>query len=259
MPRPKDTPPQDNVWNPSIKEFIEAVESGQVDINPPQKKEELEPNPEAPEGLKEILERDYPLQLRVHREAGLLESVSVGEGHKAINGQDYAFPSQSEVIERLANKRELIERKLAQYTNPKIIITPIGKRIVDITECWKKTINQYKDKLHNRDGSKITPKDTYDMTAGSVENNNAPVWLWKEYQNDDKVIYDPEAFNNEPAKHKGKSKSQVLDTIGGYSIILMEDMDMPRENQAVEKVGRTPLEANKDAHQYLKILKEDRQ
>ena len=164
--------------------------------------------PKSPENLRAILERDYTLGQRVHRESGLLATLANGtEGIRAIDNKEYTFPTKQEVIERLMQKQEVIATKLTQYHNPKILIIPFGMRILDLAESWKGQIVKHKDKLHNRDGSNVESKATYDTTKYALEQTDAPVRTLSKYANDNDVVYDPQVFDPDPTVRQGKSKS----------------------------------------------------
>ncbi len=214
-------------------------------------------NPEAiffPE-LQIIFERDYGLQERVHRDSGLLQRLKDGsEGIKATNNTEYTFPTSEQVQKLIEANMEIVAKKMEQYNNPKIIITPIGLTKLQIVEAWKRTINDLKDKLHNRDDSPVETLAVYGMTKDKLENQTSPVWTWKEFADEAKTLYDVEVFNDDPKVSKGKTKEQLLGEFGGYSVILMEDQDAPRENTAVENNGRKSPEANLNANQYLELI-----
>ncbi len=218
------------------------------------------------EQFKDIIERDYEVQQTVHDKAGFLEALSNGEqGIKAIDGKEYHFPTQEDIVEAFEGQEDLIELKLRQYRNPKLIITPFGKPILDIAEKWKKVIETYakQDKLHNRDGSKVEPRKNnqglveYDMTANALHEDKAPVWIWEKYADQSNIVYDPEVFDRD--NHEGKQKEEVLANLGGYVISLREDAESPRSGTETDQEGRTPLSTNTNAHTYLKTLQENQQ
>lgn len=240
-----------------------------IDTQKDLRKEFLKPK-EGPkfinEQFKDILERDYKVQQEVHAQAGFLETLSNGEqGIKAIDGKEYRFPTQEDIARAFEGQEDLLELKLRQYRNPKLVITPFGKPILDIAEKWKKVIETYakQDKLHNRDGSKVEPRKNqqglveYDMTANALEKSEAPVWIWKKYADQSNVVYDPEVFNKDT--HQGKKKEEVIANLGGYTLSIREDAESPRSGTETDQEGRTPPATNMTAHNYLETLKKDPQ
>jgi len=215
--------------------------------------------PISPE-LQEILERDYPLQERVHREAGLIKILKNGqEGIEAVNGIEYTFPSETEVRKILEVNREILDIKIKQYNNPKIIITPIGLSIPDIVNACRRMVNAHKDKLKNRDGSKVIVQQDYNMDPNARQDKTSPVWMWDGFTDANNTLYDVVAFHKDKLQNRGKTKSEILKETGGYSVLLMEDQEAPKEGMATEKNGRKSLETNLTPSQYLERLLVDPQ
>lgn len=204
--------------------------------------------------LELLVESAYEQERHLHKEAGFLETLSDGtEGLTDLYGKEHAFPTKAEALSRLETKRELIEKKLAQYERPRLLIVPFGKSLPDFAHVWKQTLATHKDTLHNEDGSKETVNTT--MTGKKYENAESPAWVWKQYETAEKsgdLVYDPHSLDEH---HGGKTKKQKLAELGGYSVILIDDMtDLPAEGVAKTKKGRPTPEANHSPGDYLSML-----
>lgn len=209
------------------------------------------------ESLSELLNRDYESQHDVISALGLLETLSDGrEGIKAINGQEYPFPTMDEVAERLSAKQELIEQKLKQYENPTLLIVPIGLPLKSIRDAWRDSIVRHKDQLHNPDGTAVDTKE-WQLNGKEFENGESPLWVWDKYENADvsgDLIYDPTQYD--ATNHGGKTKQTILDEIGGYSIVITENTpNLPTDANAKTLDGRKQITPGMTPKEYLDAIK----
>jgi hypothetical protein len=209
--------------------------------------------------VEEARERD----LETQKQIGFLETLSTGrEGIIDVFGEEHPFPTTEEILERLENKKEIIELKLKQYHRPKLLIVPFGKSIVSeegvcFASALEQTLIKYKDTLHNEDGSWPFQDDTDQLktdTSGNLfANDDRPVWIWDQYKNAEEsgdLVYDAQELTE---NHQGKTKKQKIDEIGGYSIILIDDIvDLPQTGQ--DKEGRKTPDAGKTPQEYLQML-----
>jgi hypothetical protein len=203
----------------------------------------------------EKLKEQYETQKEILQRNGILEQLSSGElGIKAIDNQEYAFPSFPEITQGLRKNKEMFKTKIEQGFN-QLLITPFGMKLDDLTEKYKQVILK-----HHKEGKLFATKENPGDPDEKLELDEAnPVWVWDEYKEADqngKLVYSPQEFS---ANHQGKTKQEILNqTKQGFSVKLMEDLpNLPRANKGKEIKGRKQLEAGQSPNKYLETFKTD--
>ncbi|MBU4257159.1 hypothetical protein KKC04_01985 [Patescibacteria group bacterium] len=199
------------------------------------------------------LQEQYESQKEMFEKVGILEKLSTGKlGIKAIDNQEYAFPSYQEITKRIRENKETLKTKTEQGFN-QLLIVPFGLKLDDLIEKYKQVILK-----HYKEGKLFATKEnTQDPDEPLELNENQPVWTWDKYQNADTnedLVYFPQEFSE---NHQGKIKEQILkQTNQGFNILLLEDLpNIPRQGQGKEIKGRKQLEAGLTPNQYLETLK----
>jgi len=198
------------------------------------------------------LREQYESQKEIMERNGILEKLSTGElGIKAIDNQEYNFPTYQEITKRIKENKEILKTKTEQGFN-QLLIVPFGMKLNDLIEKYEQVILK-----HYREGKLLATKEKETDPDEPLElNESQPVWVWDKYQNADtngELVYFPEEFSK---NHSGKTKQEILKEQGGFSVILIEDLpNIPREGKGKEIKGRKQLEANQTPNQYLETLK----
>jgi hypothetical protein len=185
---------------------------------------------------------------------GVIEKLSNGElGIKAIDNEEYTFPTYREIIKRMKENRETLKTKIEQGFS-QLLIVPFGMKLDDLIERYRQVIIE-----HHRDGKLLGTKgDSADPDEPLELNEGKPVWVWGDYEDADvegKLIYHPEEFSEE---HGGKTKEEIIEERGGFTVLLLEDLpNIPREGKGETIKDRPQFETNQSPSQYLEALRTD--
>ena len=199
---------------------------------------------EAMIGLKE----QYETQVRLLKDAHLLETLSSGEeGIKGPDGAEYPLPTLSEVIERLLKQSERLMPKVEQGFK-KLQLVPFALRTNKLADAYAAAlkVKHARGELKYSDGA-VIPPDKFDP--------GNPVWRFNQYDTD-KARYFPDEF----APGKGLEHQEAILKFGGWQIELIEDLPtLPRwgQGETVPKGCRPQLESNQTPRTYLELLKQD--
>ena len=233
--------------------------------------QELEKIFEGGEGqeLEPWLAEQYQSQIDILESRAIIYELKPGErelGFKGIDGKEYPVPTQKEIAELIEKNKELIEKKKEQGFT-KLLLVPFGMKIDDLAKKYGELIiEHFKDgNLQNSEGKRI--EDLRKQGEGDNPINDAtgssehyPLWKWDQYTNadvDGKLVYYPESFDKN--NHHGRNKTEVLKELGGWNIVLIEDMpDIPRQGKGKTVGDRKQLEANSTPKEYLQVLANDK-
>lgn len=187
----------------------------------------------------------YEKQVEILLQLGIIEKLETkGMGIKGINGRDYPLPSFEDVESRLEAREDIVKIKQEQGFN-KLLLVPFGMSLDKLVDKYKQCILKHyaQGDLH------VAKKDAKDEGEEAVlanVNSEKPLWVWDKYQEADvkgKMVYQPKEFSE--TSHGGKTKAQILASLGGlggWRIILVEDMpNIPTENGQT-KAGRTQID-----------------
>ncbi len=208
-----------------------------------------------------LLKRTGLIETKTHTdETGREQEVSF---MRDIHGQEYPVPSYETLVERLAEKKELLHSKADQGFT-KFLLVPFGMSLDQMFEKFRAYLLDYK-KAHPEFGRK-DPR----IPDKSDQPDWDPLWVWKQgYTGADvngTLVYDPQLFDKE--HHNGLTKTQILDqqkanedpTVGWRILFLQRGMEgkgfneIPRQNKGGiqgKQVPRADLEAGKSANEYL--------
>lgn len=209
------------------------------------------------------LKKQYDSQKEILERTGVLKRLSNGDfGIKGIDNKEYSFPTYQEISQRMIKHREMLIPKTEHGFN-QLLIVPFGMKLEDLIEKYKQTLLD-----HYRQGKLLRTKKNPADPDEPITNldQNKPVWVSDRYKQVDEkgdLVYFPKEFDTK--KHQGKTKKEVLQTQGGYQILLLEDLsDIPRQRKGKEtyskrlKQTRKQLEAGLTPKKYLKTLQKDK-
>jgi len=187
------------------------------------------------------LRQQWEQQVQALNETGVLELLpkSTDIGIVDIKGNEQPIPTYEQIIDNLRNnpeQLEILEQKAEQYEHPKLLLVPIGMPIV-------KLIDQYKRLLIKKDKAKqlfSTNEDKLELDKEQPIYQESPL---DETSIDDKLIYFPESFTDNP---KGQTKQELIANHEAWQALVIEDADISRTNQSPEQY----LEATRQDKQY---------
>ena len=241
------------------------------------------------EGLtqKEAKEQ-YEKAINGYRELGLLKTLSSGkEGITRTEIEqgkekeyEYPIPSMMEVFASLRQNRELATEKLATMENPRIHLTPFALSPEAMAETHSKQIEDHfiEERI---EGDKRVPAKTskllgVDGQPLELRANKQNIYFLDELK-EQNLKYFPEWEKQGSAvkAEGGISKAEAIKKIGGWSIIILEDIPLaPEKGQGKtiekeikvrgktkkEKIARTQVEGGMDlAAQYEKLKQQNEQ
>jgi len=182
------------------------------------------------------------------------------------------FPTLSETTARLkeANIREqgepkgFIERKIDQGLK-RLRITPFGMPLLTLVDLYEKKLVEKFDAgtLAYTKQNPLDPNETTELIPQDKFDRDNPIYLSDEYKAGGKgadaagtMVYHVQNFDPDPAKHKGKTKSEILiaDPSRAWSITLAEEsMHIPRASGNPKSIGgRTQLDTSgTQIHDYI--------
>ncbi|MBI2054221.1 MAG: hypothetical protein HYT36_02720 [Candidatus Staskawiczbacteria bacterium] len=206
--------------------------------------QQLEKIYEGKEGqeLEPWLAQQYEKQIDILRDACGFELESGEVGITGIDGKDYPVPTQEEIAVLVAENRELIEKKKEQGFT-KLLLVPFGMKLEYLIHAYQDVITKHKEtnKLFT---AKKDASDPNEKLVPLELDESKPVWVWDQYDNADingKLVYHPEKFDKKD--HQGKTKGELLQQGGGWSILLIEDMPNIPEIDPKTIGGRTQIDA----------------
>jgi hypothetical protein len=206
----------------------------------------------------EKLEKMFELKKQYQEQVKALIATNVIEllpdsgklGMYDINNNECPIPSYDEILNRMEQNAELLEKKREQgFTE--LLLVPIGTPLSFLIDRTRDLIvkKHKQGKLLGTDGKKLELDESRPVSVTDV------------YQDADKtgdLVYYPQKFDNQ--NHGGKTKEELIKETGGWQIELIEDMpDLPAENKGKAIKGRKQLEANQSPEQYLKTIQTDKQ
>ncbi len=226
-------------------------------------KEKLWPFPELP---RTELEFQYNSQIEVLERTGLLVRLSnQGLGIRINNpsnpsgpAQEYPLPSFQEITRRLRpsfaeasegkEKREILKNKISQGFN-QLQITPLVS-IRTLQQTLGRILIEHHNnhKLFKTKRNPTDPDESLDLDIGN------PVFVYDQFQDNDRLRYYPQAFN--PDNHQGITKDQLIAETLGFNIILTEkNQFLPQENDPnnLPIHNRKRIENNKTPIEYLNL------
>jgi len=186
----------------------------------------------------------YESQTKLLEHLGLLENLPKGfKGITDIEGKPHPIPTYQEISKKMAEKRELLKKKVEQGFT-KFLLVPRGMSIDKIIAAYKNAL-----KKHFTEGKLFyTKKDPNDPAEAlvpiTVLNADGPLYVWDKYIGADvkkELVYGPQKFHK--TKHGGKTKAELIVLNGAWSMILLEDMpNIPRGGKAKSQEGRTQID-----------------
>lgn len=191
----------------------------------------------------ENLERQYNKQIEILTSSGILENLVSGELGIKINGQEYPVPTLDNVLKRLRQNPEFLDKKVSQGFQ-KLLIVPFGLDIQTLVEKYKQVLLKH----YNNQTLLDSEENLLNLDTAN------PVRIWGGYQNEP-LVYFPQQFDKD--NHQGKTKDQLEP----WQVLLVEDMiDLPAQGEAKTINQRKQLEANQAPNYYLEqILREGEQ
>lgn len=214
------------------------------------------------------LREQYKSQVRVLERAYILETKEINgeqvKGITDIEGDFQPIPSRQEIIERMFEKKELLEIKQTQGFR-EIRLIPFGMSLDDLLEKYKLVLIE-----HVQEGRLFTArKDRNDPNEEQVPlelDILDPVFIADEYINADKngeLVYGVTEFDKK--NHGGLTKTQILqerkrsglnNKKSGWDILVLEDtVNILREGQGKTIGGRAQIERYKSPEKYLELLR----
>lgn len=201
------------------------------------------------ENLTNNLKEQYNTQKEIFERAGILEKLQDGIlGIKAIDGKEYPFPKQEDLLKGVEEQSEIIKKKFKEgFTQ--LLIVPFGMKLEDLIEKQKNILmNHYqKKKLLSVNGIplQLDEKD--------------PFWYRERYHKADEtgnIVYFPKEFSQ---LHKAQTKKEILDvTKQGFKSCLIEDLpNIPLPGKGKTINGRKQLEVGETPNKYLKKIRND--
>lgn len=199
------------------------------------------------------LKEQYESQKETLERVGILEELSIGEkGIKGIDNKEYVFPTYQEIVQRMRKNKEILKTKTEQGFK-RLLIVPFGMKLDDLIEKYKQVILK-----HYMEGKLLATKEKETDPDEPLQlDTDWLVHTWGEYNNGDingKLVYFPEEFSKE--NHGGKTKQEVIEERGGYSVMFIEDLpSILIRGKEREVKGRKQLGAGQTPSQYLETLK----
>jgi peptidoglycan/xylan/chitin deacetylase (PgdA/CDA1 family) len=215
--------------------------------------QQLEKIYEGKEGqeLEPWLAQQYEKQIDILRDACGFELESGEVGITGIDGKDYPAPTQEEIAVLVAENRELIEKKKEQGFT-KLLIVPFGMKLEYLIGAYQDVITRHKE-TNKLFAAKKDASDPNEKLVPLELDESKPVWVWDQYDDADvngKLVYHPEKFDKKD--HQGKTKGELLQQGGGWSILLIEDMPNIPETDPKTVGGRTQIDTKGSAmEQFL--------
>ena len=200
--------------------------------------------------IKEQLEK----QVEILHKVGVLQILSDEKtlGMLGIDNKEYSVPTLQEVLLRLGNKKELVEKKIKQGFT-KIIMVPFACPLEIIIKKYEETII-----AHYNEGKLLATKEKItDIDEKLNLDLNQPINIWNECKDGDvknKFIYFPKIYDK--INHQGKTKLDLLlDPKNAWQIYLIEDMpNIPLVGKGKKIEHRRQIETNKTPMEYLEII-----
>ena len=202
------------------------------------------------------LKERYQEDIVAYREEGILEEFSKGqEGIKDENGKEYPVPSIQEIKARLRQNAEFFLEKAATMINPRLLLTPFALSLETFQNKYGELIKTKKKQ------GKLKGVDGQDLPVNMKE----PVYLSDELK---KLRYFPkwEKKGNEIKAIGGINKEEAIEQIGGWRILIIEDIPKaPEKGQGQEKEmttkkgeikRRKQVEGGLDAAEQYELLKQ---
>lgn len=206
------------------------------------------------------LQDQYRKQINVLETANILEERYIqGEmirGFVDINGNFQKLPTLREVVGRLREKKELLERKHAEGFGT-IRLVPFGMSLDDLAQKYGQVIIQqardgklFRDRKNRKYPKRISVQLDFDDA----------LFISDVYTNADikgDIVYDVTKFD--PDNHGGKTKSEILKERkeqhkSAWDIIVLENKaDIPKLGQAKPTEGKK--QKDNTPEDYLNVLK----
>src|SRR3989338_2761237 len=215
--------------------------------------QQLEKIYEGKEGqeLEPWLAQQYEKQIDILRDACGFELESGEVGITGIDGKDYPVPTQEEIAVLVAENKELIEKKKEQGFT-KLLLVPFGMKLEYLIHAYQDVITRHKE-TNKLFAAKKDASDQNEKLVPLELDESKPVWVWDQYGDADvngKLVYHPEKFDKKD--HQGKTKGELLQQGGGWSILLIEDMPNIPETDPKTVGGRTQIDTKGSAmEQFL--------
>ena len=206
-------------------------------------------------GLSELkIKEQLDKQVEILRKVGILEVLSDEKSLNiiGIDNKKYSVPTLEEVLQRLENKKELVEKKINQGFT-KIILVPFACSLEKIIKKYEETII-----THYNNGHLLATKEKIsDKDEALGLDLNHPINVWNECKNGDienNFVYFPKTYDK--INHQGKNKMELLlDSKNAWQIFLIEDLpNIPAVGKSKKISHRKQIETNKTPTEYLEIL-----
>lgn len=206
------------------------------------------------------LEKEYARTITALNRTGILTLLPRSEnlGVIGIDGKEYPVPTQEQVVELVANNRELVGRKVPQGFD-RLELTPMAMPLPYLFDLMKAAILKHaaEGKIYQARRSASEPHTPVRV------NKEKQVWIWdtlRQAIDTDELVYFPQEYSS---NHRGQTKLGVINNgricaFPGWSVGLVESFPiMPEQGQGRTLGGRRQLEIGSSPNEYLQSLQSE--